>query len=88
PVAHGGFGDIWKGKLAGRTVCVKMMRVYNQTDKCGREAVLWRQTDHPNVLPFLGTFCYRDALYGLERLCLVMPWMPNGNLKTFLETSP
>ncbi|KAJ6491662.1 kinase-like domain-containing protein [Mycena vitilis] len=94
PVAHGGFGDIWKGKLAGRTVCVKMMRVYNQTDvaeakkKCGREAVLWRQTDHPNVLPFIGTFCYRDTLCGLERLCLVMPWIPNGNLKTLLETSP
>jgi serine/threonine protein kinase len=43
-----------------------------------REALIWRQLSHPNVLPFFG-------LYYLEnRLCLVSPWMENGNMMEFL----
>ncbi|KAF8170301.1 kinase-like domain-containing protein, partial [Mycena galopus ATCC 62051] len=44
-----------------------------------REALIWRQLSHPNLLPFFG-------LYMLDnRLSLVSPWMDNGDLKHFLN---
>ncbi|KAF7362739.1 Protein kinase domain-containing protein [Mycena venus] len=87
-VAGGGFGDIWKGAVGGQTVCVKIMRIF-QADQVqtllkefSREALIWRQLCHPNVLPFFG-------LYYLEnRLCLVSPWMENGNIMEFLRFNP
>ncbi|KDQ51781.1 hypothetical protein JAAARDRAFT_703975, partial [Jaapia argillacea MUCL 33604] len=41
-----------------------------------KEAIIWRQLHHPNVLPFLGV----DLETFPEWPCLVMPWMQNGNL--------
>ncbi|KAJ7738433.1 hypothetical protein B0H14DRAFT_2407896, partial [Mycena olivaceomarginata] len=74
----GSFSDIWKGLVGGETVAVKSMRQYMDDDlavtlkKFGREALIWRQLSHPNLLPFFG-------VYTLEsRLCLVSPWMDNG----------
>ncbi|KAL0058681.1 Rho guanine nucleotide exchange factor [Marasmius tenuissimus] len=32
PVAGGGFGDVWKGAIAGQTVCLKVVRVYVASD--------------------------------------------------------
>ncbi|KAJ6551307.1 kinase-like domain-containing protein [Mycena capillaripes] len=85
-VAAGGFGDVWKGLVCGQNVSVKIMRIFEDSDvedilkQFGREAVIWRQLCHPNVLPFFG-------LYRLEletRLCLVSPWMENGTITKFL----
>jgi hypothetical protein len=36
-VAAGGFGDIWKGLVGGQSVCVKVMRIFQESDV---EAVL------------------------------------------------
>ncbi|KAF7354934.1 Protein kinase domain-containing protein [Mycena sanguinolenta] len=87
-VAGGGFGDIWKGSVGGQTVAVKSMRQFKDDDvkvsmkKLGREALIWRQLSHPNLLPFFG-------LYMLDnRLCLISPWMDNGDLKDFLKNAP
>ncbi|KAF7354913.1 Protein kinase domain-containing protein [Mycena sanguinolenta] len=87
-VAGGGFGDIWKGLVGGQTVAVKSMRQFADDDvkasikKLGREALIWRQLSHPNLLPFFG-------MYMLEnRLCLISPWMDNGDLKKFLNNPP
>ncbi|KAJ7852007.1 kinase-like domain-containing protein [Mycena leptocephala] len=86
-VAGGAFGDIWKGLVGGQTVAVKSMRQFKEDDvkaslkKFGREALIWRQLSHPNLLPFFG-------LYVLDnRLCLISPWMDNGDLKDFLSKS-
>ncbi|KAJ7666763.1 kinase-like domain-containing protein [Mycena polygramma] len=85
-IAAGGFGDIWKGLVRGQNVCVKIMRVFQDADieailkDFGREAVIWRQLCHPNLLPFFGVY-YLD-----NRLCLVSPWMRNGNIMEFLRT--
>ncbi|KAF7369136.1 Protein kinase domain-containing protein [Mycena venus] len=83
-VTGGGFGDIWKGLVRGQGVSVKIMRIFEDSDikavlkEFGREAVIWRQLCHPNVLPFFG-------VYHLEsRLCLVSPWMENGNVMKYL----
>ncbi|KAJ7300978.1 kinase-like domain-containing protein [Mycena albidolilacea] len=84
-VGGGGFGDIWKGLVRGQSVCVKIMRIFQNDDiqavlkDFGREALIWRQLCHPNLLPFFGLY-YVD-----NRLCLVSPWMQNGNIMEFLR---
>ena len=45
------------------------------------EAVTWRQLFHPNVLPFYGVY---QLVRNPPRVCLVCPWMENGNLERFL----
>ncbi|KAJ7895938.1 kinase-like domain-containing protein [Mycena olivaceomarginata] len=86
-VAGGGFGDIFKGLVGGQSVAVKSMRQFKEDDvrislkKLGREAVIWRQLSHPNLLPFFG-------LYVLDnRPSLISPWMDNGDLKNFLNNA-
>ncbi|KAJ7778225.1 kinase-like domain-containing protein, partial [Mycena metata] len=87
-VAAGAFGDIWKGSVRDQTVSVKIMRLFRDTDvraalkEFGREALIWRQLSHPNLLPFYGLY-YLD-----RRLCLVSPWMENGHILDFLKTAP
>ncbi|KAJ7328719.1 kinase-like domain-containing protein [Mycena albidolilacea] len=87
-VAAGGFGDIWKGVIHKRSVCVKVMRLFKDSDiqallkEFGREALIWRQFCHPNLLPFFGVY------YLGNRLCLVSPWMENGTITEFLRDEP
>ncbi|KAH7908657.1 kinase-like domain-containing protein [Hygrophoropsis aurantiaca] len=50
-----------------------------------REAVIWRQLSHPNLLPFYGV--YRSS-GTVPRVCLVSPWMQNGNIIQYLEKAP
>ncbi|KAJ7279584.1 kinase-like domain-containing protein [Mycena rebaudengoi] len=87
-IAGGGFGDVWRGLVGDQTVAVKSVRIFLEEDvqaalkQFGREALIWRQLCHPNLLPFLG-------LYTLDgRLCLVSPWMENGHLQQFLKKAP
>ncbi|KAJ6551298.1 kinase-like domain-containing protein [Mycena capillaripes] len=83
-VTGGGFGDIWKGLVRGQRVSVKIMRIFEDSDvegvlkEFGREAVIWRQLCHPNVLPFFGVY------YLEKRLCLISPWMENGNIMKYV----
>ncbi|KAJ7921746.1 kinase-like domain-containing protein [Mycena leptocephala] len=88
PVAVGGFGDVCKGVIQGQAVAVKVMRVFEDSDieavlkEFGREALIWRQLSHPNLLPFFG-------IYHLDtRLCLISPWMENGHVMHFLKKNP
>ncbi|KAJ7267307.1 kinase-like domain-containing protein, partial [Mycena rebaudengoi] len=87
-VAAGGFGDIWRGSVHGQHVSVKVMRIFRKDDvevalkDFGREALIWRQLSHPNLLPFFGLY------YWDKRLCLVSPWMKNGNILEFLRKTP
>ncbi|KAJ6499804.1 kinase-like domain-containing protein [Mycena vulgaris] len=87
-VAAGGFGDIWMGLVGTQSVSVKIMRLFRDVDvkvalkEFGREALIWRQLSHPNLLPFVGLY-YLDG-----RLCLVSPWMENGDLPQFLRNAP
>ncbi|KAF7337084.1 Protein kinase domain-containing protein [Mycena venus] len=87
-VGAGGYGDIWKGRVGEQSVCVKMMRIFQEADiqailkDFGREALIWRQLCHPNLLPFFGLY-YVD-----NRLCLVSPWMERGNIMEFLRSDP
>jgi serine/threonine protein kinase len=49
------------------------------------EAVLWRQLSHPNVLPFYGVYHWDQ---NRSRVCLISPWMSNGNIVQYLEDYP
>ncbi|KAK6966788.1 kinase domain-containing protein [Favolaschia claudopus] len=86
-VAGGGYGDIWKGLVRGQSVCVKILRVFQEGDIAmavkdfGAEALIWRQLCHPNVLPFFGLY------YIEQRLCLISPWMQNGNIMEFVRVN-
>ncbi len=49
-----------------------------------REALVWRNLKHPNVLLFLGV---STELF-VPSFCLIYPWMENGNIMKFLATNP
>lgn len=116
PLASGSFGDIWKGDFNGQPVCLKIIKMYESSNKdkwlkvlrcvfClrvshfqkllswylmfsqafSKEAVLWSQISHPNVLPFYGIF-HLDEVHG--RICLVSPWMDRGNINEYLSQNP
>ncbi|KDQ51789.1 hypothetical protein JAAARDRAFT_139804, partial [Jaapia argillacea MUCL 33604] len=46
-----------------------------------KEAIVWRQLDHPNVLPFLGV----DLKTFPEWPSLVMPWVEAGSLLDYIS---
>ncbi|KAJ7584960.1 kinase-like domain-containing protein [Mycena floridula] len=92
PVFGGGFADVYKGKLDEKVVCLKALRFFVERPEmaqkllndCCREALVWKQLNHPNVLPFLGVNVDLFA----PSFCLVSPWMSNGNLMQFLQRNP
>ncbi|KAJ7018123.1 kinase-like domain-containing protein, partial [Mycena alexandri] len=90
-LASGGFGDIWRALVHEQKIAIKVMRTFLLTSFCrqsnlticiqefAREAMIWRQLSHPNVLPFFGLHCAESMP------CLVSPWMENGNITQFLR---
>ncbi|KAK0463553.1 kinase-like domain-containing protein [Desarmillaria tabescens] len=91
PISGGGFADIYKGRLDDTQVCLKVLRIFIPEkarakllrDFC-REALVWRQFRHPNILPFLGV---SEDLFA-PSYCLISPWMDNGNIMSYLEAHP
>ncbi|KAF9003200.1 kinase-like protein, partial [Hymenopellis radicata] len=49
-----------------------------------QEALIWRQLCHKNILPFYGV---SEDIFA-SGLCLISPWMENGNIHDFLHTHP
>ncbi|KAK1231153.1 hypothetical protein PQX77_005736 [Marasmius sp. AFHP31] len=92
PVAGGAFGDVWKGLIGDshEVVCLKVVKVYLASDVQQllkdylREAIVWKQLKHPNLLPFLGIFYLDNSRH---KFCLVSPWMERGNLVQFIKAS-
>ncbi|KXN82740.1 Ephrin type-A receptor 2 [Leucoagaricus sp. SymC.cos] len=89
-ISSGKFGDVWRGTMQDQDVCLKVMRVYRNskihdyTFSC--EAVLWGQLQHGNVLPFYGVYRLEHPTH--SRICLVSPWMQNGNVDEYLVKEP
>ncbi|KIK01522.1 hypothetical protein K443DRAFT_98448 [Laccaria amethystina LaAM-08-1] len=90
-VASGHFGEIWKGKFRDQQVCLKVIKIYKQSHVnhllkvFAKEAILWSQLSHPNLLPFYGIYYLED---GHGRVCLVSPWMNNGHIRDYLLENP
>lgn len=87
PVASGSFGEVYRGVLNSEEVSIKMVKVYQRggssaSKEFTKEALIWRQLNHPNVLPFYGVYYWDDSH---SRLCLVSPWMAQGNVVDYLR---
>ncbi|KAK0440035.1 kinase-like domain-containing protein [Desarmillaria tabescens] len=90
PIDGGGAADIYRGTLNGKVVCLKVLRIFQVTEaekkrllkELCREAVMWKQLKHKNILPFIGV----DITSFPNKFCLISPWMNNGNLIKFLES--
>ncbi|KAF5362567.1 hypothetical protein D9756_002378 [Leucocoprinus leucothites] len=91
PMAYGGFCDIFKVNHNNENVCLKVVRLYQTSDVakllrvCTREAILWGQLHHPNIVPFYGVYYLNDSH---RRICLVSPWMEDGNVAEYLQKNP
>ncbi|KAF9441923.1 kinase-like protein [Macrolepiota fuliginosa MF-IS2] len=91
PFQGGGFADVYRVTHGERTICLKVFRIYQQGNRTrvlrGRvgEILMWAHLSHVNILPFYGIFCLDEAA---QRLCLVSPWMKDGNLGEYLEHYP
>ncbi|KAF9443484.1 kinase-like protein [Macrolepiota fuliginosa MF-IS2] len=86
----GGICDIYKGHHSGQELCLKVVRLFSAETReaalksLGKEAILWSGFRHPNITPFYGVYYFESR----ERICLVSPWMDNGNLNTYLMRNP
>ena len=47
-----------------------------------KEVLLWKRLNHPNILPFYG------ASMNQNQLCMVSPWMENGNVLSYTGENP
>ncbi|KAK7689117.1 hypothetical protein QCA50_007808 [Cerrena zonata] len=82
PTKRGSYSDVYRGKFQGKVVALKQIRVdsYNLkilSLKLDRVAIIWKQLNHPSILPFLGI---EVETSGFVRPRLVTPWMGNGNI--------
>ncbi|KAF5351141.1 hypothetical protein D9756_008335 [Leucocoprinus leucothites] len=91
PIDEGRYGDVWKGISHGQLVCAKILRSYQRMPtqplfkNLSREALLWGQLSHPNILPFYGIHINELKR---NRFGLVSPWMENGNVVNYLKHNP
>ncbi|KAG6847270.1 hypothetical protein H0H93_009148, partial [Arthromyces matolae] len=89
-VDGGGFADIYQGSFEGQLVCIKAIRVFERSriehvlTQFAKEAILWGQLSHPNILPIFGLFRSTPT----SRVCLVSQWMENGNINAYLKQNP
>ncbi|KAJ3564997.1 hypothetical protein NP233_g7926 [Leucocoprinus birnbaumii] len=86
PIAEGGFGTVHRG--SDLNMCVKVMsRLDTSTlTEWIKELVLWSHSSHLNVLPFYGVFLENTSPH--RRICLVSPFMKNGNLHDYAPRLP
>ncbi|KAG6916661.1 hypothetical protein DXG01_005885 [Tephrocybe rancida] len=73
PVASGGFADVYKVNFQGEVTCFKAY---------AKEAIVWAQLSHPNVLPFYG------LAHSPTRLSFVTRWATQGDLTQYLWHNP
>ncbi|KAF9003246.1 kinase-like domain-containing protein [Cyathus striatus] len=93
PTSSGHFGEVFQGNYNGRKVALKVFKLYssemskinNLLKAFFKEAILWRRLAHRNLLPFYGIYHLGDSG---GRICLVSPWMNNGNITQYLQRNP
>ncbi|KAG6809010.1 hypothetical protein H0H92_001983 [Tricholoma furcatifolium] len=88
PAATGGFADIYRVKSHQVETCFKVIRMYQQpgvehlTKLYAKEAIVWAQLSHPNILPFFGISKFQT------RLAFVTSWATNGHIYDYLAHNP
>jgi len=92
-ISSGNFGEVFKGKLKGRdgqsqTVAVKSLKALEDRgdiEKFLREGVLMSNLQHRNILPLVGVCVDELVETGQSSPLIVLPYMENGDLRTFLR---
>ncbi|KAG6860189.1 hypothetical protein C0995_014617 [Termitomyces sp. Mi166 len=88
PIINSGDTDIYRGRYQGKVVCLKIFKIYrdsiyeNIVKAIAREAILWGQLSHPNLLPFYGIYRFG------HHISLICPWAENGTIDEFLKENP
>ncbi|RLN97441.1 hypothetical protein BBJ28_00017999 [Nothophytophthora sp. Chile5] len=86
-LATGAFGEIWLCELESSEVAVKRLlksrkQTFDDVQAFMDEIQLTASLNHPNVVTFLGV-----AWTTLENVCMVMEYLPNGDLHAFLRAN-
>ncbi|TCD71977.1 hypothetical protein EIP91_000109 [Steccherinum ochraceum] len=85
----GGFAEVFIGTVNYMHVALKRLRSYvlmsdeqklKTRQSFYRETMLWKHLNHPHVLAFLGV----SAETFKNTICMVLPWMPNGSLRSYI----
>ncbi|KXN91167.1 Actin-1 [Leucoagaricus sp. SymC.cos] len=90
-INEGGYGCIYKGIFEEQPVCVKAVRMYEVGAKTKAlrahtgELALLAHVSHPNVIPFYGAYLSDETK---PRICIVSPWVENGDLADYLKRFP
>ncbi|KZO97472.1 kinase-like protein [Calocera viscosa TUFC12733] len=94
-VANGGFARVYRTRMnSGDLVAVKVFFDHRRPparalELSVREAFTWHRLDYPNIVPFLGIADYAKVCPGgFPQLCLVSPWMSDGNVMEYLRANP
>ncbi|CAE6500832.1 unnamed protein product [Rhizoctonia solani] len=91
PTAHGGQGDVYKGKLIdGTEVAIKIIRMKvpsnsdekNKLRRIAHELYIWTKCKHRNILELIGMAIFHD------NLSIISPWIGSGNLSWFISQNP
>ncbi|KAJ7141940.1 kinase-like domain-containing protein [Mycena crocata] len=88
-IMGGAFSDIYKACFQGKKVAVKVIREFHRGSDLHRfrsnfyrEALVWKELDHPNILRFIGV----DRETFAPSVGMVSPWMANGNILQYLDS--
>ncbi|KAK7696269.1 hypothetical protein QCA50_000922 [Cerrena zonata] len=89
----GAFADIFSATYRNQRVALKRIRIFHNSSQeqkartyqaLYREAIIWRQLNHPHILPLYGV----DVKSFPDRPCIVLPWMANGTSRDALKSIP
>eukprot|EP00457_Paulinella_chromatophora_P003033 gb/GEZN01003038.1/.p1 GENE.gb/GEZN01003038.1/~~gb/GEZN01003038.1/.p1 ORF type:complete len:618 (+),score=102.51 gb/GEZN01003038.1/:121-1974(+) len=82
-IGQGSFGKVYKGRLWGQEVALKVMRTDRMTkgdiEDFEAESDLLKRLRHPNIVQFLGS-CRTDG-----SLCIITEYLSGGSLEDLLE---
>ncbi|THV04679.1 kinase-like protein [Dendrothele bispora CBS 962.96] len=92
PAGYGGYADVFRGVLTlgphrSRTIALKRLRVHVYEDRHRvrqlfmREASVWSQLRHPNILPFIAVYVNLP-----HELSIASPWMQNGDIISYISS--
>ncbi|KAF9055624.1 kinase-like domain-containing protein [Panaeolus papilionaceus] len=85
-LGSGGFGRVCKARWNQMDVAVKVMKnsekISPNAEAIRREVDIWSKLNHPHILQFLGANILDDDPF------IVMPLVPNGNIRSFIRKHP
>jgi serine/threonine protein kinase len=82
--------DVWEGTYQGSRVAIRYYNISAEDEledvkkRFYGEVVVWKRLIHRNIVPFLGVAASSDPI----PLCMVSPWMENGELRKYLGETP